>query len=216
MNNLYIINENSDYLMHHGIKGQKWGERRFQNEDGTLTPEGKARYQKYVKEFGEKTAKRLMKSQKRGLTEKEALQKEYKNRKNYNIRKTAVNALAGSTGAVAGHIGGRMIGNALTYRPGNLRTTVTRYEKMPLDDLLVEQGYKPQGGIGTYTNIVKTTNPIKYYTTSMGFIGSAIGGGLATYGANKIQKVSSGYSTYDTTKEGLSDFYDKMKKINGE
>lgn len=30
--------------MHHGIKGQKWGVRRFQNEDGTLTAEGKARY----------------------------------------------------------------------------------------------------------------------------------------------------------------------------
>ena len=30
--------------MHYGIKGQKWGRRRFQNEDGTLTPAGKERY----------------------------------------------------------------------------------------------------------------------------------------------------------------------------
>ena len=35
---------NSGYLMHHGIKGQRWGVRRFQNEDGTLTNAGKARY----------------------------------------------------------------------------------------------------------------------------------------------------------------------------
>lgn len=34
----------SEYLVHHGIKGQRWGERRFQNEDGTLTEEGKRRY----------------------------------------------------------------------------------------------------------------------------------------------------------------------------
>lgn len=34
----------SDYLAHYGIKGQSWGVRRFQNEDGTLTDEGKARY----------------------------------------------------------------------------------------------------------------------------------------------------------------------------
>ncbi len=34
------------YLEHHGIKGQKWGVRRFQNEDGTLTPEGDKRYNK--------------------------------------------------------------------------------------------------------------------------------------------------------------------------
>lgn len=31
-------------LYHHGIKGQKWGIRRFQNEDGTLTAAGKKRY----------------------------------------------------------------------------------------------------------------------------------------------------------------------------
>lgn len=31
-------------LFHHGIKGQKWGVRRFQNEDGSLTEEGKKRY----------------------------------------------------------------------------------------------------------------------------------------------------------------------------
>ena len=31
-------------LHHHGIKGQKWGVRRFQNEDGSLTPAGKKRY----------------------------------------------------------------------------------------------------------------------------------------------------------------------------
>ena len=32
------------YLAHHGIKGQKWGVRRFQNEDGSLTNAGKVRY----------------------------------------------------------------------------------------------------------------------------------------------------------------------------
>ena len=31
-------------LYHHGIKGMKWGVRRFQNNDGSLTPAGKKRY----------------------------------------------------------------------------------------------------------------------------------------------------------------------------
>lgn len=42
-----LISE-SDYIAHHGIKGQKWGVRRYQNADGTLTEAGKKRY---LKEF---------------------------------------------------------------------------------------------------------------------------------------------------------------------
>lgn len=33
-----------DYLIHYGVEGMKWGVRRFQNADGTLTPAGKRRY----------------------------------------------------------------------------------------------------------------------------------------------------------------------------
>ena len=40
----YSDMEIGEYLAHHGIKGQKWGIRRFQNEDGSLTAEGKQRY----------------------------------------------------------------------------------------------------------------------------------------------------------------------------
>lgn len=36
--------DNHIYLAHHGIKGMKWGIRRFRNPDGTLTAAGKKRY----------------------------------------------------------------------------------------------------------------------------------------------------------------------------
>lgn len=41
----YIIAENGE-LYHYGIKGQKWGVRRFQNKDGSLTSAGKKRVNK--------------------------------------------------------------------------------------------------------------------------------------------------------------------------
>lgn len=39
---------NEDYIEHYGTKGQKWGTRKYQYEDGSLTPEGKIRYSKGV------------------------------------------------------------------------------------------------------------------------------------------------------------------------
>ncbi len=36
----------TNYLAHYGIKGQKWGVRRFQNKDGSYTAAGKKRYDK--------------------------------------------------------------------------------------------------------------------------------------------------------------------------
>ena len=42
-----------DYLQHWGIKGMKWGRRRYQNKDGSLTPAGKARYGNESKEAKE-------------------------------------------------------------------------------------------------------------------------------------------------------------------
>lgn len=57
------------YLAHFGIKGQKWGVRRFQNEDGSLTSEGKKRYGIYDRPDGTKDMKRLQKDAKKDAEE---------------------------------------------------------------------------------------------------------------------------------------------------
>lgn len=46
MSNMYGFENlcSSEDISHHGIKGQKWGVRRFQNPDGTLTVAGKLKY----------------------------------------------------------------------------------------------------------------------------------------------------------------------------
>ena len=41
----YVIRPNDSDLYHHGIKGQRWGIRRYQNYDGSYTKKGLKRYQ---------------------------------------------------------------------------------------------------------------------------------------------------------------------------
>lgn len=58
--------ENNQELYHWGIKNMKWGRRRWQNKDGSLTPEGRKRYAKDGKddpnETTEQKRERLLKS----------------------------------------------------------------------------------------------------------------------------------------------------------
>lgn len=66
-----IVRAHPDELCHHGISGQKWGIRRYQNEDGSYTTEGLSRYKRgkiYSKEhdkFEREEYDRLVKGSKK-------------------------------------------------------------------------------------------------------------------------------------------------------
>lgn len=52
--------DKQETLTHHGILGMKWGVRRYQNKDGSLTPAGKKKAAKMKEKYTELTGKRLV------------------------------------------------------------------------------------------------------------------------------------------------------------
>lgn len=77
-------------LYHHGIKGQNWGERRFQYDDGSLTPEG---YRRYYGESGKKKFK-FGEARKDRLKSRENIEKnKQKTKENIEISKHNTKAI---------------------------------------------------------------------------------------------------------------------------
>lgn len=72
-----------EYLQHYGVLGMKWGQRRFQNKDGSLTPAGKKHYEEtgeygyqYHSHTTKKYNRKAAKAEAKGQTAKAAKMKQ--------------------------------------------------------------------------------------------------------------------------------------------
>lgn len=81
------MDKHEEMLEHHGIKGQKWGVRRFQNKDGTRTDAGKKRersnsdeqvHEDYNKAHNSKSVKNMSDAELRNRLNRLQMEKQYK------------------------------------------------------------------------------------------------------------------------------------------
>lgn len=98
----YMIKDGE--LYHHGILGQKWGVRRYQNADGSLTAAGKKRSNKKKAKALEKARKAKQKKAEEAKKAKEAAEKEKKKQEEYEANKKKA-LESGSAKDVAQYIG---------------------------------------------------------------------------------------------------------------
>lgn len=119
------MNNNYSELYHYGIQGQKWGIRRFQNEDGSLTNDGKLRYEtnldgKRTKKAEKKYIKDLKDHRRQEIKNKvkikdSTLTKEELDRLHKEGTKTVLKLLGTAAGtAVAIRYGEEIVGGVMT------------------------------------------------------------------------------------------------------
>lgn len=107
MENTYVLTTNGE-LFHWGVKGMKWGVRRYQNKDGSLTPRGRKRQKELTADEKERASRKADLKNRRTMSdadlkkkiERLKMEKEFKNLTNEDINsgKTFVNEVMSSAG----------------------------------------------------------------------------------------------------------------------
>lgn len=133
------------YLAHHGIKGQHWGIRRYQNEDGSLTPAGEKRAQNTPNKSHDRAKTAL----KVGAT-------------------VAVAALAAYGGyKLAKYRKGKSLGNAMTNNLRRADAALKEYGNTPLKSIHISNEMSKPAGNSISLTLNPGTNPGANYNAQI-------------------------------------------------
>jgi hypothetical protein len=132
-----------DELYHHGVKGQRWGIRRYQNPDGSLTPAGKQRYlnpdgsynAKYQKEIGSKQIQ-VIDGQKTYLSDKQV-----RNRRNALIATSVVGAISAVSLAHVAYTSGKTRKIADEITKTYIDHKINKHERHGIHDIFEDEAY---------------------------------------------------------------------------